>query len=102
MGPPLSLPQWVINPKKAAGDATEALEAQLSELKASVATKDDKIAAAASAAEEGKTALESAQQELAAANDKVTALEAQLEEAKNVSLYLMFMRIEGLLVGIKK
>jgi len=75
--------QGSLDEAKAAGDATEALEAQLSELKASVATKDDEIAAAATAAEEGKAALETAQQELAAANDKVTALEAQLEEAKN-------------------
>ena len=56
-------------------------------MKSSVATKDEEIAAATATAEEGKAALESAQQELAAANDKVTALEAQLEEAKNVSSF---------------
>jgi len=75
--------QGSLDEAKAAGDASEALEAQLSELKSSVATKDEEIANAATATEEAKAAVESAQQELAAANDKITALEAQLEEAKN-------------------
>ena len=63
---------------KAAGDATEALEAKLNELKSQFEAKETEVA-------DAKSSLEQAQQELASANDKAEALEAQLNEAKNVS-----------------
>ena len=66
-------------------------------MKSSVATKDEEIANAATATEEAKAAVESAQQELAAANDKITALEAQLEEAKNVCLFFIILIIYALM-----
>ena len=59
---------------KAAGDATEALEAQLAEIKEQLATKDQATAEANAALDASKTALEQAQQD--------TASEAQLEEIK--------------------
>lgn len=71
---------------KAAGDATEALEAKLSELKSQFEAKETEAA-------EAKSSLEQAQQELASANDKAEALEAQLNEAKNVSFRHIILKI---------